>query len=857
MKIQNQVTRKMKRLISVIIICLMFFVLKTTSAQDAPICTIGNEITTGSTITVPVTAKNFTNLLSTQQQFIFNQTIAGNPVVTKGPTLVGSLGYVLNQPGQITVGWFTWPAATLADDAVVFYLTFTKVNDGPSPVTWDPSYYSYWEYDDYSFLNQTPFSDFYIDGSLTFQGDAPVTILPDFMACAGEQIDIPITVQNFNTIGSVSLALLFNQNVVHFTGCSNTSGFPNLIVGNNIPGKIVLSATASAGITLPFDATLFTLHFDGYLGGTSALEWYDDDGSSCEYQGPPPPPIPGYPTLTDSPQSTYYIDGSVSPSLSTNWTGQVDSDWTKSGNWSCDVPISSSNVTIGVTPNDPVIATDVEVNSLIIESGASLTLAPTATLEVTSTLTNNAGAASLLLESDATSTASLLHNTNDVQATIQRYMPALAANSTVPVYHLVSVPLTQASNPLSGLFMWSYLFRFDAATQAWVALGTPTNFPLEVDQGYMTYKYPGSAKWDTDTIYSFAGWMNNGAFSCNVSYPGVPNNHNLVPNPYPSAIDWNASGWTKNNIDHAIWIWNPDKSKAPEPGYGQYASFIGGATVNWKPDVVNADPIIPVGQAFFVRTNNTVFPDNDPVLSMNNDVRVHGNQEFFKNTEEIVDLLRIKAETVNSSDEIIVRFQDEATNNYDGHFDASKFYGGTYAPQLFSVSDDAEELAINALPYVVEIMEIPVGFSMQENGLVNLAFSSIGSFDPSVTIFLEDVLTGNVIDLRLNPEYNFFHNTDNDPGRFKLIFNETTPVLESVSDNFFCYYADDHVYIQLSDSQSGGANLFIYNVNGQLEFSQIVQSGRSVVNVHDLDAGTHVVRLITDTRAYARKVLVK
>jgi hypothetical protein len=472
-------------------------------------------------------------------------------------------------------------------------------------------------------------------------------------------------------------------------------------------------------------------------------------------------------------------------------------------------------------------------NNLTLDNSSGVNLIGDA--NVTATLTNNIGSAGLVIKStSASATGSLLHKNNDVPATIERYIPAVSSSS---VYHLVSVPLTQASNPLSGLFMWSYLFEFTASTQTWNPLGVPTNTPLYVNQGYMIYKYPGPDKWETDTTYSFAGPMNNGEFACNVTFPNEQDNHNLVPNPYPSAIDWDAAnGWTKDNIYDAIWIWNPTAKN--------YAAYGSQAGTN------GATKYIPVGQSFFVSASAA-----NPVLTMNNDVRVHDNQAFFKN--EIVELLRIHSSANSFSDEAIIRFSDGATAAFDGQFDVTKFYGNADAPQLFSVSSDNKELSINSLEVGEGKRYVDLGFKLEASGLCTLNFTGMESFNTDMEIHLKDRITGQTIDVRANPEYTFAHSPENDPMRFELTFNGVTSIYEAKPANQDFFYVDGKLYLNFPQESRGPFNVTVYNINGQTEFMGVAHDARAVVDLSDLATGFHVVRVVSNEYSGEKKIVVK
>ena len=137
--------------------------------------------------------------------------------------------------------------------------------------------------------------------------NAPVTTLPVIQASPGSTISIPVKVTGFNNIGSLSLTLQFNSSVLTYNSCNTTSGFPGLSCDNPSPGLVAIGGfTPYTGITLPDNTTLFTVDFI-YVEGTSTLTWFDN-GGSCEYTGP----APLFTVLPDTPQSIFYINGSVS-----------------------------------------------------------------------------------------------------------------------------------------------------------------------------------------------------------------------------------------------------------------------------------------------------------------------------------------------------------------------------------------------------------------------------------------------------------------------------------------------------------------------------------------------------------------
>ncbi|MBL7905357.1 MAG: hypothetical protein JNL22_10085, partial [Bacteroidales bacterium] len=279
--------------------------------QNAPIATAGNVITTGSTVILPITVTSFTNIGSCDMKLFFDPAIATVTSVTATPGISGEntgFSYNITVPGAVNFGWFATPGRSIPDNSVVFSIHFTKIANGFSPVTWSTVDYECDYFGVSNTLNDSPFSTYYIPGSITFQGSAPITTILPVTACVGTDISIPVKVSNFNAIGAVSLTINYDADVLDFLPGVNTSGYPGLSVNNPSAGQIIIGGFSSSNVgeTYPNNSTLCTLNFH-YKGGSTALGFYDDDLESCEYSGPL-----GEPTLTDTPQTTYYIDGQVS-----------------------------------------------------------------------------------------------------------------------------------------------------------------------------------------------------------------------------------------------------------------------------------------------------------------------------------------------------------------------------------------------------------------------------------------------------------------------------------------------------------------------------------------------------------------
>src|SRR5436190_15109561 len=111
----------------------------------------------------------------------------------------------------------------------------------------------------------------------------------------------------------------------------------------------------------------------------------------------------------------------------------------------------------------------------------------------------------------------------------------------------------------------------------------------------------------------------------------------MIGNPYPSPIDWTSSGWSKNNINDAIYIWNPDLQ--------QYASWVSGVSTN------GGSNLIASSQSFWIQTNGP-----NPSLSCNENIKVSGDPAFLKSAPSSFDWVKLSINGNGYKDETILRF---------------------------------------------------------------------------------------------------------------------------------------------------------------------------------------------------------
>jgi hypothetical protein len=242
---------------------------------------------------------------------------------------------------------------------------------------------------------------------------------------------------------------------------------------------------------------------------------------------------------------------------------------------------------------------------------------------------------------------------------------------------------------------------------------------------------------------------------------------------------------------------------------------------------------------------------------MNNQVRLHSSAAFAKNTETEINSLHLAAEANNYSDELLVRFIESATGNYDTEWDAHKIEGIAEAPQICSVSSDGHLLSINSLQGEGTEKIIPLNFTLSANSAVTFTGSGMESFDPMTSIHLEDILLNKVTDLRINPEYTFSYEPGNASGRFMLRFSSLTGKnndMEAFRGTVF--FRNGFFNINLPGMKNQPVEISIYNEIGQQLTNSKLFMSEAIQIPAPSSTGIYILKISTGTNFYTKKIVV-
>ena len=244
---------------------------------------------------------------------------------------------------------------------------------------------------------------------------------------------------------------------------------------------------------------------------------------------------------------------------------------------------------------------------------------------------------------------------------------------------------------------------------------------MNIFQGYGR-KYVTS-EGDGDLVKNFIGSVNTGSQSITSltrteTAPASRHGWNLVGNPFPSSIDWDASGWTKTDLNNAIYFRVDGIPLAYVDGIGT------GATP--------ATSIIQPMQSFWVRVDTL---QTTASLAANDNTRLHSSTP---STPTHVNTIHLVVDNGSLQDDTYLRFKPSgSTDGFDKLYDAYKFFAAD-GPQIYTRIPGEDDMAINSMAALSGEKIVPLGFkTTSTSGTYTITTDLFSSFG-SNTVFLRD-----------------------------------------------------------------------------------------------------------------------
>ena len=435
-------------------------------------------------------------------------------------------------------------------------------------------------------------------------------------------------------------------------------------------------------------------------------------------------------------------------------------------------------------------------------SSGRVTNAAGSTVQVQNTLslsnggkyTNN-GNTVLLSNSNGTARLGVLANVGDYSGnlTVQRYLPAsLIAPGQIGANVMVGAPVTgrvigDFQSPDNQFFgfpgangqgalpnansVWFYNPDSGAASaQGWVkpiGLSAPMNPGTGARVFFSGHFMNGSG------TYSLTGPL-----PASLTYPitlktcascissAFPNGDgwNMIANPVPSEISWTSNAWVgRSNVAATLYVWQQNNKRF---SYYTYDPATGASSSD---SLNGANRYIASGQGFFVKAlvNNSVLTVTEACKKAHSGSYT-GIQRAFAGYR-----LQLTAKSpAGYSNEALLAFRNDATLAYEPELDAVMLPGT--AVNIATLTQAAEQLAINRMPIPTESTVIPVLFTSAETGRHTISFTGLEAMAADgYTVFLKDGYTGAIAEATNGQPYSFNVSSDaatQGSGRFSLVF---------------------------------------------------------------------------------------
>lgn len=346
-----------------------------------------------------------------------------------------------------------------------------------------------------------------------------------------------------------------------------------------------------------------------------------------------------------------------------------------------------------------------------------------------------------------------------------------------------------------------------------------------------------------NTTKNFIGQLNTGQITYTLTHGGGATHQytNLVGNPYPCSIDWDAtSGWDRSLLEDSqptYWIWNDDAHNFGAYTQGGYGLGTNGAT-NY----------ISSGQGFMVLAASA------GELTMNDGVKAYSTQSYLKSEKIRNDALKLKlnCDANTYSDEAIVAFNNSVSDGGADKF--SSMY--TDAPELWSVKN-GENYSINFMGDISSADIVPLTVKAGAAGMYTLTASQVESFAGNSSVTLEDRSTGTFTFLGTTPTYSFQVNapatiTD----RFFLHFMDITGIANPDATRNFNMYTVDGV-LNIQSLQQLGGKVAVIDMQGRTIATGRVEAGATTrINMNG-KTGVYIVSILTGKGINNTKILVK
>lgn len=320
---------------------------------------------------------------------------------------------------------------------------------------------------------------------------------------------------------------------------------------------------------------------------------------------------------------------------------------------------------------------------------------------------------------------------------------------------------------------------------------------------------------------TYSGVLNSGDYGNTMS-----NGWQLVANPYPSYYQLpqqNRSGSDFEFTSGSVYV--RSGSDANNRSLATYNTLVGISS----PASFNG--VIAPMQAFWVNKTGA----GNVMMKQANRVHDSAKSALKSASRGEFNILRVHLKNKLAEDEAVIALRQIGSFDLTEYDSEQRFENSNAVPYIYSIKGDQSSV-INILPAEVKGHSVALGIQVPKNsaGELTLSVSGLNNLDSGLTVYLEDKVTGNQIDLRSTPDYAFTTDAGTVNDRLVIHFEqaistdiETPDMLKD--DNVRVYSQNSNVIVEVEKNlwRTDAATMIrIYTISGEIVVEQDINSNR-------------------------------
>lgn len=537
--------------------------------------------------------------------------------------------------------------------------------------------------------------------------------------------------------------------------------------------------------------------------------------------------------------------------------------------WSNGIPNASVNTYI-YEPYVTATNGSFVAKNLTVDNNGLLTVSPN-TVVTADQFVNNISGDRFVVESDANIMQSS-ELTNSGNITVRR------------VANMAKMHYTYWSSPVSNQNLYAF-------SDGGLVGGTPKNrfyvynesndlfnyspindaYSFRVGQGYAIR---GKDSYSTDFnspapyTFTFTGTPNNGNLAYkNLKWTNADHGFNLVGNPYPSNLDFDALYDANSSLIYGTALfWTNQQFILGQQGSdysgSNYAIYnrSGGVPATFQDGVSSPTPTqyIKVGQGFLVQS---IAGSNNQPLQFNNSMRSYSPSSIFFNkgegqkTSKDRFWLNLKSPS-NINNTILLSYVPGATDGYERLYDADLLVVGSDA--FYSING-ASKLAIQGRRYPLQQNDVvTLGAKYYETGDYSIILGEKeGLFNGDQVIYLKDKKLNKVINLTEEGSYKFAASKGFDETRFEVIYEDLSSFETANKNAGTVNVVKDESELVVIDSRDNIKNVDVFDASGKLIKSLSGNNTKKIkLSTIGFVKGVYILKITSEKGITTKKVIL-